>query len=334
MKTAMNTAMDERAMKTATQPHGVTHRSRTENTMSELAIQLTDVSLRYNDFTALDSVSFAVETGHTLALLGHNGAGKSSLIKIILGLIPPSSGTVTILGQSAQESQAHNCVRLGYLPEDASFYDKLTGCEVLSYFAALKGVSQRRVESLIEEFGLEYAQHRQLKTYSKGMKQRLGVAQAILAEPKVLLLDEPTVGLDPQASQFLYGKINQLKQAGCAVVISTHELSLVESHLDRALIMAKGKRVALGTCSELGRGSTLKTSIKFTELSERVKSNAFLQQFYCDGLLQFSAAHKPEIIQHLVSQCQIFDFEINEPRLEDIYHDLMGKALRSPVGQS
>ncbi|WP_041415807.1 ABC transporter ATP-binding protein [Shewanella halifaxensis] len=302
--------------------------------MSELAIQLTDVSLKYNDFTALDGVSFDVEAGQTMALLGHNGAGKSSLIKIILGLIMPTSGTVNILGQNAQESQAHNSVRLGYLPEDANFYDKLTGCEVLSYFAALKGVNQPRVASLIEEFGLEYAQHRQLKTYSKGMKQRLGVAQAILSEPKVLLLDEPTVGLDPQASQFLYGKINQLKLAGCAVVISTHELSLAESHLDRALIMAKGKRLAIGSCAELRNASSIKTRIHFSELSERVKTNAYLQQFYQDGLLQFDADKKVDIVKHLVSQCQIFDFEIKEPRLEDIYHDLMGQSLRSSVEQS
>ncbi|MGS0682173.1 ABC transporter ATP-binding protein [Shewanella sp. 125m-7] len=305
-----------------------------ENQMSELPIKLIDVSLKYNDFTALDKVSFEVHAGQTMALLGHNGAGKSSIIKIILGLIAPTSGIAKVMGQCAASSKGKHKINLGYLPEDVSFYDKLTGLEVLSYFAALKGSGKTRIDSLIEEFGLEYAQHRQLKTYSKGMKQRLGVAQAILSEPKILLLDEPTVGLDPQASQFLYGKIHQLKQAGCAVVISTHELSLVESHLDRALIMAKGKRVALGTCSELSRGSTLKTSIKFTELSERVKSNAFLQQFYQDGVLQFQADSKADIVKHLVSQCQIFDFEIKEPRLEDIYHDLMGQALGSPVGQS
>ncbi|MEC4728015.1 ABC transporter ATP-binding protein [Shewanella sp. D64] len=297
--------------------------------MSGPIIALTDVSLQYNDFTALDSVSFAVGSGQIMTLLGHNGAGKSSLIKIILGLITPTSGSVTILGQSALDSQARNSVRLGYLPEDASFYDKLTGYEVLSYFAALKGVSRRRVESLIDEFGLEYAQHRQLKTYSKGMKQRLGVAQAILSEPKILLLDEPTVGLDPQASQFLYSKINQLKRAGCAVVISTHELSLVEAHLDCALIMSKGKRLALGSCCELSCASSLKTTIKFNELTESVKSNAYLQQFYRDGLLHIRGDQKSALVQHLVSQCQIFDFEIKEPRLEDIYHDLMEQDLHS-----
>ncbi|MGS0828155.1 ABC transporter ATP-binding protein [Shewanella sp. 0m-8] len=298
------------------------------------SIKLTDVSLKYHEFTALSHVSFDVKAGQTMALLGHNGAGKSSLIKIILGLIPPTSGAVNIMGQAAQSNHRKHNVNLGYLPEDVSFYDKLSGREVLCYFAALKGIGMARVESLIEEFGLEYAQQRQLKTYSKGMKQRLGVAQAILSEPKILLLDEPTVGLDPQASQFLYGKINQLKQTGCAVVISTHELSLVESHLDTALIMAKGKCRAIGTCAQLSMNSGLKSSINFSELNDRVKSNAYLQQYYQDGLLRFNAEHKADIIKHLVSQCQIFNFEIKEPRLEDIYHDLMGQSLRSAAEQS
>lgn len=306
----------------------------TGSVMVPPSIKLTDVSLQYNDFTALTNVSFEVNAGQTMALLGHNGAGKSSLIKVMLGLISPTSGKAEIMGQSAYTNHQQNCVDIGYLPEDVSFYDKLSGREVLSYFGALKGVNQARIESLIEEFGLGYAQHRQLKTYSKGMKQRLGVAQAILSEPKILLLDEPTVGLDPQASQFLYGKINQLKQSGCAVVISTHELSLVEAHLDIALIMAKGQRRALGSCSELSKASALKITIGFSELSERVKTNAYLQQFYDQGLLQFSAMHKADIIKHLVTQCQIFDFEIKQPRLEDIYHDLMGQSLRSPAEQS
>ncbi|WP_299808832.1 ABC transporter ATP-binding protein [uncultured Shewanella sp.] len=302
--------------------------------IKEPPIQLIDVSLNYHNFTALDNVSFEVNAGQTMALLGHNGAGKSSLIKVILGLISPTAGVAKVMGQCATSGKGKHEINLGYLPEDVSFYDKLTGLEVLSYFAALKGVSKQRIASLIEEFGLEYAQHRQLKNYSKGMKQRLGVAQAILSEPKILLLDEPTVGLDPQASQFLYGKINQLKQAGCAVVISTHELSLVESHLDTALIMAKGKCRALGTCAQLSSNSGLKLSINFQDLNERVKTNAYLQQFYQDDLLRFSHQHKADIVKHLVTQCQIFDFEIKEPRLEDIYHDLMGQSLRSAAEQT
>ncbi|WP_037410856.1 MULTISPECIES: ABC transporter ATP-binding protein [Shewanella] len=298
------------------------------------SVKLTDVSLRYNDFTALNHVSFEVNAGQTMALLGHNGAGKSSLIKIILGLIIPTSGTAKVMGQCAHANQQKSSINLGYLPEDVSFYDKLSGREVLGYFGALKGVSLARIDALIEEFGLGYAQHRQLKTYSKGMKQRLGVAQAILSQPKILLLDEPTVGLDPQASQFLYGKINELKQAGCAVVISTHELSLVESHLDTALIMARGKRRALGTCAELRKASSLKSSIHFDDLAQRVKSNAYLQQFYQQGMLQFDSSAKAEIVKHLVTQCQVFDFDIKEPRLEDIYHELMGQSLCSPAEQA
>ncbi|RTR31297.1 ABC transporter ATP-binding protein [Shewanella atlantica] len=295
--------------------------------MNEIPIKLTDIGLKYDDFTALDGVSFEVESGQTMALLGHNGAGKSSLIKIILGLITPSSGSVNIMGSQGKLSHHKHKINLGYLPEDVSFYDKLTGREVLNYFAALKRVRPTRVADLIDEFGLGYAQDRQLKTYSKGMKQRLGVAQAILSEPGILLLDEPTVGLDPQASKFLYGKINQLKQAGCAVVVSTHELSLVESHMDTALIMSKGRRLALGTSSELSAGSSIKTGIEFAELASWVERDHYLRRFFIDGRLQVESAQKQQMIKYLVSQCQIFDFTLHKPKLEDIYHDLMMHPL-------
>ncbi|RTR40414.1 ABC transporter ATP-binding protein [Shewanella canadensis] len=295
--------------------------------LSEVPIKLTDIVLKYDDFTALDGVSFEVEAGQTMALLGHNGAGKSSIIKVILGLIAPSSGSVKIMGKSAQSSHLQHKVNLGYLPEDVSFYNKLTGREVLNYFAALKRVRPTRVADLIDEFGLGYAQDRQLKTYSKGMKQRLGVAQAILSEPGILLLDEPTVGLDPQASQFLYGKINQLKNKGCAVVVSTHELSLVESHMDSALIMSKGRRLAQGTSAELSAESSLKAKIDFGELASWVERDHYLRRFFIDGRLQVESDQKQHMIKYLVSQCQIFDFTIDEPKLEDIYHDLMVHPL-------
>ncbi|WP_394147726.1 ABC transporter ATP-binding protein [Shewanella atlantica] len=299
-----------------------------------IPIKLNDVSLKYGDFTALDKVSFGVKPGQMMALLGHNGAGKSSIIKLILGLVAPSSGSVTIMGESAQSPRHKHKTNLGYLPEDVSFYDKLTGREVLNYFAALKRVRPARVAELIEEFGLGYAQDRQLKTYSKGMKQRLGVAQAILSDPEILLLDEPTVGLDPQASQFLYGKINQLKQQGCTVVVSTHELSLVESHMDTALIMSKGRLLAMGPSSEMSARSSLKTGIEFGELAGLVERDHYLKRFFIDGRLQVAPAQKQQMIKYLVSRWQIFDFTLTEPKLEDIYHDLMQHPILSQLEQS
>ncbi|MBR9728786.1 ABC transporter ATP-binding protein [Shewanella intestini] len=286
---------------------------------SQPIVSLTDVCLQFGDFAALTKVDFEIFPGQTLALLGHNGAGKSSLIKLILGLYQPTRGQINI----ADKKQ----LNLGYLPEDVSFYDKLTGKEVLSYFAALKQVNPSKVNQLIEEFELGYAQHRPLKTYSKGMKQRLGVAQAILSEPQVLLLDEPTVGLDPQASQFLYKKIDQLKHQGCAVVVCTHELAMIEQHLDRAFLMAKGHKLASGTLSELRKLSGLNTHITMTAIEQRIKGDRYLQSLCRDNALEVGTNQRDEMIKYLVATKNITDFNVLEPSLMDVYRYFMRQVF-------
>lgn len=294
------------------------------------AVSIRDVSLRFDNFDALKHINLELFQGETLALLGHNGAGKSSLIKIILGLIQPSAGQRILQSDQGNRSS----VNLGYLPESVSFYDKLTGREVLSYFADLKGVVPSRVSQLIEEFELEYAQHRPLKTYSKGMKQRLGVAQAILSEPKILLLDEPTVGLDPQASQFLYQKIDQLKQQGCAVVVCTHELSIVEKHLDRALLLAKGQQIGEGTVDELRIASHLSTQITMPDFVQRIADDGYLRSLSNGRALMVNAEERQSVIEYLVKQKSWTDFMLFEPSLETIYHHFMEDHFLQPQAQA
>ncbi|GIU20927.1 MULTISPECIES: ABC transporter ATP-binding protein [unclassified Shewanella] len=294
-----------------------------------LAVSARHIRHQFADFLALNDVSFEVERGQTMALLGHNGAGKSTLIKILLGLLKPSGGEVIVLGE--QHSGQRADLKIGYLPENVSFYDKLTGKEILSYFAALKGIGKKRVSQLIEEFGLEYAQDRALKTYSKGMKQRLGFAQAILSEPELLLLDEPTVGLDPVASQFLYGKIAELKLQGCGVIVCTHELSLIENNIDIALILAKGESLAKGSLSQLRQNSGLKTRLTSANLATWVAQQPRLAAYYADDALQLDAESKPEVLQLLMSDCQAFDFSIKEPALAEIYHFYMGQCAQLEV---
>ena len=274
----------------------------------------------FGDLVVLDDVSFSLYQGQTMALLGHNGAGKSTLIKILLGLILPSSGEIDILGkaQSAQDARAD--LRIGYLPENVSFYDKLTGEEILTYFAELKGIGPRKVNQLIEEFGLGYAKDRRLNTYSKGMAQRLGFAQAILSEPELLLLDEPTVGLDPAASQFLYAKIDELKRQGTAVIVCTHELSLIENNLDSALILAKGRSLAAGDMAALRQQSELKVKITSPMLEQAIQGSARLQQISQGNALYVDSMDKPELLEYLTSQCGVFDLSIFEPGLAEIYH--------------
>jgi len=292
------------------------------------AVSARNISHHFGVDIALDDVSFDMKQGQTMALLGHNGAGKSTLIKILLGLITPADGEIDILGLNIKKRSSRSTINLGYLPENVSFYDKLTGEEILTYFAELKGVGKKRVCELIEEFGLGYAKDRALKTYSKGMKQRLGFAQAILCEPELLLLDEPTVGLDPVASQFLYGKIDELKHLGCAVIVCTHELSLIENNIDTALILGKGRCLASGNLGELRYESQLKTRLTSPSLAALVNDSERLASLYTDNALLLDRENKQDVVQFLTSECGLFDFALKEPGLADIYHFHMNKCAQ------
>ncbi|GIU49198.1 ABC copper transporter ATPase NosF [Shewanella sairae] len=295
---------------------------------SGLAVSARNIRHQFADFIALQDVSFEVPRGQTMALLGHNGAGKSTLIKIMLGLIKPSAGEVRVLEQNLFGLAKRADLKIGYLPENVSFYDKLTGKEILSYFAALKGVTSTRVKQLLQEFGLEYAQDRALKTYSKGMKQRLGFAQAILSDPELLLLDEPTVGLDPVASKFLYGKIAELKQQGCGVIVCTHELSLIENNIDIGLILAKGQVLAQGSLADLRNGSGLKTRLTSPQLKDAIVQRPELAAWYQDDALLLDTQSKTQVLKLLTQECQVFDFSLQQPALTEIYHFYMGRCAQ------
>lgn len=296
-----------------------------------VAVSARNISHNFGTGVVLDDVSFEMNQGQTMALLGHNGAGKSTLIKILLGLITPTEGEIDILGLNIRKNTNRSTIKLGYLPENVSFYDKLTGQEILTYFAELKGVGKNRVCDLIEEFGLGYAKDRALKTYSKGMKQRLGFAQAILCEPELLLLDEPTVGLDPVASQFLYGKIDELKRLGCAIIVCTHELSLIEDNIDTALILGKGRCLASGGLSELRSESQLKTRLTSPSLATLVNDSERLASLYTDNALLLDSESKQDVVHFLTSECGLFDFSLKEPGLSEIYHFHMQKCAQLGV---
>ncbi|MCW8886220.1 MAG: ABC transporter ATP-binding protein, partial [Motiliproteus sp.] len=197
-------------------------------------VELERVEKHYQSVHALQGLDLVIQPGEILGLFGHNGAGKTTTIKLILGLIEATKGTVRVFGEDPTLSEARNLRRkLGFLQENVSFYDQLTGLEVLNYFAKLKGVSKKQSRELLHQVGLDHAIKRRVKTYSKGMRQRLGLAQALLGDPKLLLLDEPTVGLDPIATQDFYQRLNQLKERGCTIILCSHVLPGVEKYIDR-----------------------------------------------------------------------------------------------------
>jgi Cu-processing system ATP-binding protein len=223
--------------------------------MSKHAISLENVTRKYGRLVALDGVTLSVAAGERLALLGHNGAGKTTLIKLVLGLIRPQEGEISILGQSPAATSVRP--KLAYLPENVAFHKLLTGSEQLKLFARLKGASIKVVPGLLERVGLGEAQHRRVGHYSKGMRQRLGLAQILIGEPRIVVLDEPTSGLDPLSRGMFYEIVSELSDAGAAIILSSHALTEVEARTDRIVILRRGKTVVEGRLSDLRARSNL-----------------------------------------------------------------------------
>ena len=211
---------------------------------------------------AVRDVTFALPEGETIALVGHNGAGKTTLLKLMLGLIRPTSGSIRVLGEDPAAGEFAARRHLGYLPENVSFNSALTGRETLAFYARLKRQSGTSVASLLERVGLSHAADRRVGTYSKGMRQRLGLAQALLGEPRILLLDEPTTGLDPALRQSFYEIIEELRGHGATVLLSSHALTELEERAGRVVIMNRGIKVADGSLDELRRIARLPTRIR------------------------------------------------------------------------
>ncbi|OLD92148.1 MAG: hypothetical protein AUG84_02070 [Chloroflexi bacterium 13_1_20CM_4_66_7] len=195
---------------------------------------------------------FELEAGQAFGLLGPNGAGKTSVVKMIAGLLRPDSGSISLFGSNPGNPAAR--AELGFAPEDPDFPKFLRAPEVLDYFASLLGLDdaerKRRIPETLEFAGLE-AERRQVRQFSKGMKQRLGIAQAILGRPKLLILDEPTADLDPIGRRDVRALIERLKQSGVAILLNSHLLSEVERVCDNVAILARGRVLKEGTMSEV-----------------------------------------------------------------------------------
>ncbi|WP_303875565.1 ABC transporter ATP-binding protein [Stutzerimonas kunmingensis] len=296
------------------------------------AVEIQGVSQRYGSMTVLHDLNLNLGEGEVLGLFGHNGAGKTTSMKLILGLLAPSEGQVTVLGRAPNDPQVRR--QLGYLPENVTFYPQLSGRETLRHFARLKGAALSQVGELLEQVGLAHAADRRVKTYSKGMRQRLGLAQALLGEPRLLLLDEPTVGLDPIATQDLYLLIDRLRQRGTSIILCSHVLPGVEAHINRAAILAKGRLQAVGSLSQLRAEAGLPVRIRASGISER---DSWLQRWTdaghsARGLSESSLevvavnGHKLVLLRQLLGESEPEDIEIHQPSLEDLYRYYMERA--------
>ncbi len=225
-------------------------------------LKIENVVKQYDLHTSVDDVSFSLEAGQRVALLGHNGAGKTTLIKMILGLTTVTSGNIQVLGGAPGEREARR--HTGYLPENVAFHGALSGREQLRHFARLKSVSTNIADDLLERVGLGAAADRRIRTYSKGMRQRIGLAQALIGHPKLVLLDEPTSGLDPVSRHEFYEIVEELAEAGTAVLLSSHALSELETSTERIVILSRGQLVANNDLSSLRRDAQLPIRLNIT----------------------------------------------------------------------
>jgi ABC-2 type transport system ATP-binding protein len=226
---------------------------------SELAVETVGLTKRYpltwkrKVLVALDHLDLQVKAGEVFGLLGPNGSGKSTTMKLLLGLIRPSGGEARVFGLPPGSLEARK--RVGFLPENPYFYSFLNGDETLRFYGKLTGVTgaklDARVEELIELVGLQNGRERPLRSYSKGMLQRIGLAQAMMHDPDLLFLDEPTAGVDPLGSTQIRDLILKLKKMGKTVIFSSHLLEQVEEVSDRVAIFSLGKKVLEGSLEEL-----------------------------------------------------------------------------------
>lgn len=296
--------------------------------MKTPVVSLENVSKNYKSLQALSSINLQLAQGEVLGLFGHNGAGKTTMMKLILGVISADAGDVTVMGMKPDNKSAwHMRAKMGYLPENVMFYEQLTGLEVLTYFARLKGQSKSHAKALLEQVGIAHAMGRQVKTYSKGMRQRLGLAQAFIGEPKLLLLDEPTVGLDPNATAEFYSSVDQLKTQGTSVVLCSHVLPGVEQHIDRAMIISGGKTLALGTIAELRAAANLPTQIKPQGLNGALLEDSMFKSYVNSaGHLTVPEQDKLKVLRYLLADESLNDIAVESANLEQVYQYYLAKT--------
>ncbi|WP_175059756.1 ABC transporter ATP-binding protein [Thermococcus sp. 2319x1] len=295
------------------------------------AIEVENLTKSYGNLKAVDELSFEVYKGEIFGFLGPNGAGKTTTILSMLGLIIPDKGTVRILGNDVFREPIKVKERIGFLPENATLYEELTAWGNLEFFANFYGFSksekEKRIEELLKLVGLWDVKYRKVKTFSKGMKQRLLLAQALINDPEVLILDEPTSGLDPEGAYLVKSIIREERKNGKTVFFSSHVLSEVEELSDRVGIIVRGKLRALGALEEIKRefmeleGYEIKVETKQAlpeiELSEITR----VERVGENKAIIFAKNDIREQLSELLTRrgITIVSLEVEEPSLEDVF---------------
>ncbi len=278
---------------------------------------------RFGTVEALSQVSLSVGAGQRVALLGHNGAGKSTMMKIILGLIPPTEGEIVVCGAAPGSAAAR--AQVAYLPENAAFHPALTGEEQIRYFLSLRGESPSQARDLLARVGLHDAAARRIGTYSKGMRQRVGLAQALIGRPRLLVLDEPTSGLDPVSRRDFYALLDGFAAEGSSVLLSSHALTEVEARTDRIVILSQGRLMTQGTLPELRHEAALPVQFLVTPAEGQGAALAGALPGAAtgtDGILRLHSTQEDKLalLARIAGLGEaVADLDVIPPSLEDIY---------------
>jgi len=225
--------------------------------MNQIVLETRDLTKHYGDFVAVDKLDLTVRQGEVFGLLGPNGAGKTTTILMLLGLTEPTAGTVRVLDLDPARQPLSVKARVGYLPDQVGFYEGLSAYENLSYIAKLNGLprdeANRRIQEVLTQVGLSDVTNNRVGTFSRGMRQRLGVAEVLLKRPQLIITDEPTLGLDPEAAREFLELIRRLKAEGITILLSSHLLYQVQAVCDRVGFFHHGQMVLDGTVKELSQ---------------------------------------------------------------------------------
>ncbi|CUH63049.1 putative ABC transporter ATP-binding protein YxlF [Thalassovita gelatinovora] len=285
-------------------------------------LTISHLTKAFGGVKALSDVSLSVAPGERVALLGHNGAGKSTLMKVILGLIAADGGEISVCGAAPGNAQAR--AHVAYLPENAAFHSALTGLEQITYYMRLRNEDISGALPLLDRVGLAHAANRRIGTYSKGMRQRVGLAQALIGHPSLLVLDEPTSGLDPVSRRDFYELLDGLAADGAAILLSSHALTEVEARTDRLLILSGGRLVAKGTLPELRREAALPVSMQIHahETHEAEIMAALPAAVRMNNAIHLTCGQDEKLTtlaQISALQGKVADLDVIPPSLEDIY---------------
>jgi len=304
---------------------------------SEFAIEVDKLTKRYGELLAVDDISFSVRKGEVFAFLGPNGAGKTTTVEIIETIRKPASGKVTLLGMDVTKKKLDIVRRIGVLPQGFNSFDRITVRETIQYYSRLFSCNNIDIDRLIELVNLKEKTNEQYKNLSGGLRQRLGIAIALVNDPEIVFLDEPTTGLDPRARREVWEVLQGLKEKGKTVFLTTHYMEEAELLADTVAIISRGKIIAMGSPGELIENNAHYQVLTLKSVDEKV--------FEIVRKMGFEPVHdNHKNIRILVEQTDdvlkilnaikdagalYLGLDIRKPNLEEVFLKLTGEALRT-----